>query len=117
VTAKAHKPASRHLKKAGKPVTRKRASTLPPAAAAAAALVGDLQAAVADGQVTRQAGQDLFSHLQQLLFGPPGQNAQQIQQRYQQLLQSYDQRQSHGQMAGPAAGTLRHDLETLSAAA
>ena len=48
------------------------AAALPPVAAAAATLVGDLQAGVADGQVTQQAGQDLFSHLQPLLFGPPG---------------------------------------------
>ena len=55
------------------------APALPPTATAAAALVGNLQAGVADGQVTQQAGQDLFSHLQPLLFGPPGPNAQQTQ--------------------------------------
>jgi serine/threonine-protein kinase len=116
VTSKAGKPASTHHKKAAKPGSRRRASALPPAAAAAAALVGDLQAAVADGQVTQQAGQDLFNHLQHLLFGPPGQNAQQIQQQYQQLIQSYDQHRTQGQIAGPAAGALRHDLQTLGAA-
>jgi hypothetical protein len=36
--------------------------------------VGDLQAAAARGQVTQQADQDLFSHLQQVVFPPPGQN-------------------------------------------
>jgi len=82
-TLKAHKPAPVRHKKPGQ-----RTSALPPAAAAAAAFVGDLQAAVAAGQVTQQAGQDLFNHLQQLLFGPPDQNAQQIGQQYQQLVQA-----------------------------
>ena len=66
----------------------------------AAAFTGDLQAAVTDGQVTTQAGHDLFGHLQQLLFGPPGQNAQQIQQQYQQLVQAYDQHQSQDRSPG-----------------
>jgi len=92
------------------------ASVLPPAAAAAGAFVGDLQAAVADGQVTPQAGQDLFSHLQQLLFGPPGQNTQQIQQQYQQLIQAYDQHQSQGQITWPGASRLRHALQALGTA-
>jgi len=92
------------------------ASALPPAAAAADAFVGDLQAAVADGQVTPQAGQDLFNHLQQLLFGPPGQNTQQIQQQYQQLIQAYDQHQSQGQITGPGASRLRHALQALGIA-
>ncbi|MGO8890397.1 MAG: protein kinase domain-containing protein [Streptosporangiaceae bacterium] len=95
---------------------RTQASALPPAAAAAGAFVGDLQAAVADGQVTPQAGQDLFNHLQQLLFGPPGQNTQQIQQQYQQLIQAYDQHQSQGQITGPAASRLRHALQALGIA-
>jgi serine/threonine-protein kinase len=92
-----------HQKPAAKPTPAGQTSTLPPAAAAAAAFVGDLQGAVTDGQVTQQAGQDLFSHLQQLLFGPPGQNAQQIQQ----LAQAYDQHLSQGQITGPAATRLR----------
>ena len=75
VTPKAHKPASTRHKNKSKPAGGKHASALPPTAAAAAGFVGDLQAGVADGQVTQQAGQDLFSHLQPLLFGPPGQNA------------------------------------------
>ena len=92
------------------------ASALPPAAAAAGAFVGDLQAAVADGQVTPQAGQDLFNHLQQLLFGPPGQNTQQIQQQYQQLIQAYDQYQSQGHITGPGASRLRHALQAVGTA-
>ena len=125
VTPTAHKPPSarrktppgaRHHKPRNPAVTPQHASALPPAAAAAAAFVGDLQAAVADGQVAPQAGQDLFSHLQQLLFGPPGQNAQQIQQQYQQLLQSYDQHRSQGDITGAAAARLRHALDALGPA-
>jgi eukaryotic-like serine/threonine-protein kinase len=100
----------------GKHAAPKHASTLPPVAKAAAVLVGDLQAEVADGQVTPQAGQDLFSHLQRLLFAPPGQNAQQIQQQYQQLVQVYDQHLSHAEITGPAAALLRHALAGLGAA-
>ena len=103
-------PAARHQKAAT------HASVLPPAAAAAAAFVGNLQAGVADGQVAQQAGQDLFNHLQQLLFGTPGQNPRQIQQQYQQLLQSYDQHESQGQITGPAATILRSDLSAVGAA-
>jgi hypothetical protein len=103
-----------------KPVTPTAASgqagALPPAAAAAAAFVGDLEAAVTDGQVTQQAGQGLFNQLQQLLFVPPGQNALQIQQQYQQLIQAYDQDQSQGQITGPATARLRHALAALGAA-
>ena len=66
--------------------------------------------------MAQQAGQDLFNHLQQLLFGPPGQNAQQIQQQYQQLVQAFDQHQSQGQISGAAAGRLRHALDALGAA-
>jgi serine/threonine-protein kinase len=116
VTPTTGKPASAHHKKTGKHASGKDASALPPAAAATAAFAGDLQAAVADGEVTQQAGQDLFSHLQQLLFGPPGQDAQQIQQQYQQLVQSYDQHQSQGQITGPAAARLHQALQTLGAA-
>jgi serine/threonine-protein kinase len=108
-------PAAHH-KKAARPVKARQASALPPAAAAAAAFVGDLQAGVADGQVAQPAGQDLFNHLQQLLFGPPGQNPRQVQQQYQQLVQSYDQHQSQGQITGPAAASLRSGLSALGAA-
>jgi serine/threonine-protein kinase len=92
------------------------ASELPPAAAAAAAFVGDLEAGVASGQVTQQAGQDLFNHLQQLLFGPPGQDSQQVDQQYAQLIQAYDQDQIQGQITGSAAATLRHALDALGVA-
>ena len=109
-------PPARHTPSATPAAPRPQGSTLPPTAAAAAAFTGDLQAAVAAGQVTPQAGQDLFSHLQQLLFGPPGQNAQQIQQQYQQLAQTYDQHQLQGQITGPAAARLRHALQALGAA-
>jgi serine/threonine-protein kinase len=113
----AHKPAAaRAHHKKRKPARSGRPSALPPAAAAAAALVGDLQAAVADGQVAQPAGQDLFNHLQQLLFDAPGHNPQQIQQQYQQLVQAYDQHQSQGQITGPAAASLRRDLSALGAA-
>jgi hypothetical protein len=78
--------------------------------------VGDLEAGVADGQVTPQSGQDLYNHLQQLLFGPPGQNAQQIQQRYDQLAQVYEQQRSQGQVSGRAATALRQALAALRAA-
>jgi len=46
---------------------------LPPLASAASALVGELEAAQADGQVSEQAGQNLFNQLQQLLFNTPRQ--------------------------------------------
>ncbi|HLN71583.1 MAG TPA: protein kinase [Streptosporangiaceae bacterium] len=109
-------PLARRTQPVTRAAARPQASTLPPAAAAAAAFTGDLQAAVAGGQVTQQAGQDLFSHLQQLLFGPAGQNTQQIQQQYQQLVQAYDQHQSQGQITGPAAARLRHAVQALGAA-
>jgi serine/threonine-protein kinase len=111
-----HLAAGRKTDQPGKHAAAKHASALPPVAAAAASLVGDLQAEVADGQVTPQAGQDLFSHLQRLLFGPPGQNAQQIQQQYQQLVQAYDEHLSQAHITGPAAVRLRHELAALGAA-
>ena len=114
--AATHSAAARTTPASRNAAARTQASALPPAAAAAGAFVGDLQAAVADGQVTPQAGQDLFNHLQQLLFGPPGQNTQQIQQQYQQLIQAYDQHQSQGQITGPAASRLRHALQALGTA-
>ncbi|HEV2377992.1 MAG TPA: protein kinase [Streptosporangiaceae bacterium] len=92
------------------------ASGLPPVAAAAALFVGNLEAGVADGQVTPQAGQDMYNHLQQLLFAPPGQNAAQISQQYGQLVQVYDQHRSQGQVTGHAATALHRALATLGAA-
>jgi eukaryotic-like serine/threonine-protein kinase len=106
---KTHKPP--HKRPAAPP-----AHALPPVAAAAATLVGDLEAGVATGQVAPQAGQDLYNHLQQLLFGPAGQNPQRIEQQYAQLLESYDQHQSQGQITGHAAIIVRHDLHVLGAA-
>ena len=115
-TGQPRTPPAARRRPATRGAARPQASTLPPAAAAAAAFVGDLQAGVADGQVSPQAGQDLFSHLQQLLFGPPGQNTQQIQQQYEQLIQAYDQHQSQGQITGPAVARLRHALRALGTA-
>jgi serine/threonine-protein kinase len=106
---KAHQPA-RKRPAAGN------TGALPPAAAAAATFVGDLEAGVADGQVAPPAGQDLYNHLQQLLFGPPGHNPRQIQQRYTQLLQSYDQHRQQRQITGRAATALAHALRALGAA-
>lgn len=114
----AHKAASAKSHKHQATVKNKprRADSLPPAAAAAATFVGDLQAAVADGQLTPQAGRDLFNHLQQLLFGPPDQNTQQIQEQYAHLVETYDQYQAHGDITGRAATTLRHALGALGTA-
>ena len=75
-TGQARTPSPARRTQPSRATGRPPASSLPPAASAAAAFVGDLQAGVADGQVAQPAGQDLFSHLQPLLFGPPGQDAQ-----------------------------------------
>ena len=91
-------------------------SDLPPAAAAAAVFVGDLKAGVVDGQVTQQAGQDLFNHLQQVLFAPPGQDPQRLQEQYAHLVQAYDQHLSQGDITGAAAASLRHALAALGVA-
>ena len=66
--------------------------------------------------MTQQAGQDLFNHLQQLLFSPPGQDSQQVDQQYAQIIQAYDQDQAQGQINGLAAATLRHALDALGTA-
>ena len=91
-------------------------AALPPAAAAAATLVGDLKAGVTAGQVTQQAGQNLFNQLQQVLFPPPGQNAQQLQQQYSQLVQAYTQDKSQGQITGQAVTALSGAISALGAA-
>jgi len=91
-------------------------TALPPPAAAAAALVGDLKEGVANGQVTQQAGQNLFNQLQQLLFPPPGQDAQQLQQQYSQLVQQYTQDKSQGQVTGQAVTQLSGAISALGAA-
>ena len=71
---------------------------------------------MATGQVSQQAGQNLFNQLQQLLFRPPGQSAQQVQQQYDQLVQIYDQYQANGQITGHAAAALSHALDALRTA-
>jgi serine/threonine protein kinase len=86
------------------------------AAAAAATLVGDLKEGVTDGQVTQQAGQQLFQQLQQLLFPPPGQDVQQLQQQYSQLVQQYTQAKSQGEITGQAVTTLSGAISALGAA-
>ena len=110
------RPASSARPSATATPTASQAGPMPSAAAAAGAFVGDLEVGVASGQVTQQAGQDLFNHLQQLLFGPPGQDPQQVDQQYAQLIQAYDQDQAQGQISGPAAATLRHALDALGTA-
>jgi len=91
------------------------ASALPATAAAAATFVGELQAGVADGQITPKAGQDLYNHLQQLLFGPPG-KAQEVQKQYGHLVQAYQQDRTNGQVTGRAATDLRRALAALGTA-
>ncbi|HEY2261531.1 MAG TPA: protein kinase [Streptosporangiaceae bacterium] len=98
------------------PAKKTAGTALPPAAAAAAALVGDLKAGVTDGQVTQQAGQDLFSHLQPLLFPPAGQNAQQIHDQYTQLVNTYQQHHTKGDITGHAAAALPGAIAALGTA-
>jgi len=90
--------------------------SLPPTAAAAAALVGELQVAVADGQVSQQAAQDMLNGLQHLLFDSSGQSTQEIDQRYNQLVETYYQRQQRGEITGSAATVLHRELSALGAA-
>jgi hypothetical protein len=66
--------------------------------------------------VAPPAGQDLYNHLQQLLFGPPGQTPRQLQQQYTKLLQSYDQHCQQRQITGHAVIALRRALRTLATA-
>ncbi len=98
----------------GTPAAR-RFTGLPPAAMAAGALVGNLQAGVADGQVTQEAGQNLFNQLQQVLFQAAG-NAQQREQQYAQLVEAYDQYRSRGQITGASAAALRRAIRDLGTA-
>ena len=90
--------------------------TLSPVAAAAGTLVADLREGVEDGQVAPQAGQNLFNQLQQLLFQQPGQDSQQRQQQYSQLVQVYAQDNSQGQVTGQAATSLSSAISALGAA-
>ena len=92
---------------------------VPTMAAAAGDLVRDLEADVQAGHVTPQAGQNMFGHLQQLLFNPGGQQpqqaAQQDQQQYQQIVQAFDQGTSQGQITGGTTiTTLRNDLNEVA---
>ena len=89
---------------------------LSPVASAAAAFVGELESAQADGQVSVQAGQNLFNQLQQLLFNTPRTNAQQIEQQYAQLLEQFDQFRSQGQINGAAVPTLRNEIGAIGVA-
>lgn len=91
-------------------------TALSSAAAAAGALVGDLKEGVSDGQVTQQAGQNMFNQLQQLLFPSPGQNPQQLQQQYSQLVQQYTQARSQGEITGQAVTVLSGAISALGAA-
>ena len=117
-------PAASHSSKPAQTPSATPASTVSPVGAAAGSLVTDLQAGVADGQVTSDAAKDLFNQLQQLLFNSQdqngdqssGQNNEQTDQQYAQLVQSFDDREAHGDISGPAAGVLRHDLDQLGAA-
>ncbi len=89
---------------------------LSPIASAAGAFVGDLETGQADGQVSEQAGQNLFGQLQQLLFNTPRQNATQVEQQYAQLVEQFDQYRSQGQINGSAAATLRREIGAIGAA-
>jgi len=90
---------------------------LPPVAAAAATFVGELQAGVGSGQVSTDAGRNLFNQLQQLLFEPSDQNPEHVQQQYDQLVQAYDHYQADGQITGHAAIVLSRALDALRVAA
>ncbi|HKR69274.1 MAG TPA: protein kinase [Streptosporangiaceae bacterium] len=123
---------SNHAANSGKPITashtshspqpthsptpRRHHAKLPPVAAAAAAFVGDLQAGVQSGQVSTQAGQNMFNQLQQLLFQSPDQDPERMQQQYSQLVQVYDQYVQRGDITGSSATTLSHALDALRTA-
>ncbi len=94
----------------------RRHHALPPVAAAAASFVGALQAGVESGQVSTQAGQNMFNQLQQLLFQPADRNPQQVQQQYDQLVQVYDQYTQRGDITGGAATALSRALDALRTA-
>jgi serine/threonine-protein kinase len=107
-------PAAHHTAAAASPST----PAVPTMAAAAGDLVRDLEAGVQAGHVTPQAGQNMFGHLQPLLFNSGGQQpqqaAQQDQQQYQQVVQAFDQGTSQGQITGSTTiTTLRDDLNEL----
>jgi hypothetical protein len=89
---------------------------LPRVAAAAATFVGDLEAGVTSGQVSTDAGQNLFNQLQRLLFQPPDQDPERAQQQYGQLAQVYEHYQADGKITGRAALALGRDLDALRSA-
>jgi eukaryotic-like serine/threonine-protein kinase len=96
-----HSPPPGH--KTGRRKTRAIRSTVlavPPVAAATAALVRDVEVGMQAGHLAPRAGQDLFGHLQPLLFSPGGQQPQQVSQQYQQLVQAFDQDVAHRQITG-----------------
>ena len=49
----------------------------------------------------------------QLLFAPSGQNAQQIQNQYDQLVQAYTQYQSQGDISSQASVTVPKAIHAL----
>ncbi|MCW2932888.1 MAG: serine/threonine protein kinase, partial [Actinomycetia bacterium] len=111
--APAHKP-----KPPAAAVTSPSTPAVPTMAAAAGNLVRDLEAGVQAGHMTPQAGQNMFGHLQPLLFNPGGQQpqqaAQQDQQQYEQIVQAFDQGTGQGQITGSTTiTTLRDDLNEL----
>jgi hypothetical protein len=82
-------------------------------AAAAGTLVRDTEAGVQPGNLTPQAGRDLFSHLQPLLFNPGGPRritATPIRQvisshnRGEQLMQTWSPRRGGKRSAGRTPG-------------
>ncbi len=93
-------------------------STGPPpqSAQATGALVTSLDAGVASGQVTLQAGQQLMQQVTQLVFSTPSQDPTQVEQQYSQLVVSFEQLQAQGQINGQAATTIRSEISTLGSA-
>ena len=110
-TSPASAPAS-----SGSTTPAPQAGRLPPTARAGGALVAELLAGMADGQVSQQAEQNTFSQLQQLLVNTPRQNAEQVEQQYAQLIEVFDQYRSQGQISGPTAVKLRQEISALGAA-
>jgi hypothetical protein len=93
------------------------APVAPPAAATAAGtLVSDLEAGVAAGEVSQQAGQNIFSQLQQLLFNTSSQNPAQVEQQYAQLVEVFDAYSTQNQVTGSAVATIHADITALGAA-
>jgi eukaryotic-like serine/threonine-protein kinase len=114
-TASHTHPAPRHSPSPSR-VHRTHRAKLPPVATAAAAFVGDLQAGVISGQVSIDAGQNLFNQLQRLLFQPPDQDPERAQQQYGQLVEVYTHYKADSKITGHAALSLGHDLDALRTA-